>query len=259
MKTVAVVSAKGGVGKTTLCANLSAALGRQGHPVLAVDLDPQNALRFHLGLGVGSDTSLGIAEATLRGLDWREVCLHGPPGVSVAPYGTTSEDSRELFERWLAQDPAAVGTQLRRMALPDDTIVMLDTPPGASGYMRQALTCADLVVVVSLADAASYATLPAMHKLIHTYCGSTPGFVGYAYVINQVDRAKQLSSDVTELMRADLGDRVAGIVHQDQSIAEALAFNRNVLDYDQHCRGTHDILDTARAIASRLSPSRAAS
>ncbi|MGZ7236532.1 ParA family protein, partial [Streptococcus pyogenes] len=45
VKRIAVVSAKGGVGKTTVTANLATALALQGAaPVAAFDLDPQNAL-----------------------------------------------------------------------------------------------------------------------------------------------------------------------------------------------------------------------
>lgn len=250
MKIVAVVSAKGGVGKTTVCANLSAALGLRGHPVLSVDLDPQNGLRFHLGMG--PEASEGIAAATLNHTNWREVCLQGPLGVSVAPFGSIDESTRVAFEAVLASDPTLVGKYLSQIGLPEDTIVMLDTPPGASAYMRQALTCADMVLATSLTDAASYATLPTMHNLIHTYCGGSGNFIGYAYVLNQVDRSRQLSRDITELMRADLGDRIAGIIHQDQSIAEALAFNRNVLDYDPHCRGAHDFVQCAGWVAAQL-------
>jgi len=250
VKIVAVVSAKGGVGKTTVCANLSAALGLRGHPVLAVDLDPQNGLRFHMGLG--TEAAEGIAAATLARRNWREVCVQGPPGVSVAPFGPMNESLRVAFEHVLANDPAAIRRQLGYIGLPADTIVMLDTPPGASIYMRQALTCADMVLVTTLTDAASYATLPTMHELIHHYCGGSGNFVGYAYVLNQVDRSRELSRDITEMMRADLGDRIAGIIHQDQSVAEALAFNRNVLEYDEHCRATHDFIQCAAWIGAQL-------
>ena len=48
MVVIPVISSKGGVGKTTIAANLCTALAARGQQVLAIDLDPQNALRFHI-------------------------------------------------------------------------------------------------------------------------------------------------------------------------------------------------------------------
>ena len=46
---IALVSAKGGVGKSTLTSALATALRLEGGQTLAIDLDPQNALQHHLG------------------------------------------------------------------------------------------------------------------------------------------------------------------------------------------------------------------
>lgn len=46
MKIVAVINYKGGVGKTTLTANLGAELAFRGKKVLLMDLDPQASLTF---------------------------------------------------------------------------------------------------------------------------------------------------------------------------------------------------------------------
>jgi len=46
VKTIAVINYKGGVGKTTLTANLAAWLAYKGRRVLAIDLDPQASLTF---------------------------------------------------------------------------------------------------------------------------------------------------------------------------------------------------------------------
>ncbi|HEX6684412.1 MAG TPA: AAA family ATPase, partial [Candidatus Limnocylindrales bacterium] len=46
MKVVSVVNYKGGVGKTTLTANLGAGLAARGNRVLLIDLDPQASLTY---------------------------------------------------------------------------------------------------------------------------------------------------------------------------------------------------------------------
>lgn len=46
MATVSVINYKGGVGKTTVTANLAAELAFRGYKVLAIDLDPQASLTF---------------------------------------------------------------------------------------------------------------------------------------------------------------------------------------------------------------------
>ena len=41
MKTVAILSQKGGTGKTTIATNLCVAAEREGHTTALIDLDPQ--------------------------------------------------------------------------------------------------------------------------------------------------------------------------------------------------------------------------
>lgn len=48
MRVVSVINYKGGVGKTTLTANIGAELAWRGHRVLLMDLDPQASLTFSL-------------------------------------------------------------------------------------------------------------------------------------------------------------------------------------------------------------------
>jgi chromosome partitioning protein len=50
LRTIAVLNQKGGVGKTTTVANISAALAGMGQRVAVVDLDPQAHLTIHLGI-----------------------------------------------------------------------------------------------------------------------------------------------------------------------------------------------------------------
>ena len=58
---LAVVSQKGGVGKTTTAVNIAASLARRGNTVLLVDADPQGSVRFGLGLSAAA-THLGLSD-----------------------------------------------------------------------------------------------------------------------------------------------------------------------------------------------------
>lgn len=251
MKVIAIVSAKGGVGKTTLTANLATALQREGvATLLVVDMDPQNALGLHFGADPRS--LAGVSRASLAGEDWGSVCVQSPSGVHVLPYGVVNESDRVAFERHLDAHPNWLGQQLQGLELPEDAVVLIDTPPGPSVYMQQALSAAQVVVVVSLPDAASYAALALMQRLVHTYCTPRPDFSETLYVLNQVDGARQLSKDITRVMQDNLGERLVGVVHEDQAVREALAYDQSVLEYDPQGQAADDLRKCARVLAQRL-------
>ncbi|MGL4318323.1 MAG: cellulose biosynthesis protein BcsQ, partial [Pseudomonas sp.] len=236
----------------TLAANLAAALHKLGRAVLAVDLDPQNALHHHFSPLEGQERPAPVAGIARLDSDWRELGLASSSGTYVLPYGQVDETQRRAFEAQLESDPQWLAYQLSDLQLADGAVVIIDTPPGPSLYLQQALAVANVALVVSLSDAASYTALPLIDGLIKTYAAGRAGFLGAAYLINQVDSSRQLSKDITQIMQAQLGKQVLGVVHRDQSVSEALAYNRNVLDYDPHGRGCHDILNCAQAILGRL-------
>lgn len=250
MKIIAIVAAKGGVGKSTIAANLCVALRQAGRAVLAVDLDPQNALRFHLG-GNLQDIG-GLSRASVGGTPWRDACVQGASGVYMVPFGLVNETDRQSLERQLSADPNWLSRHLDSLDLAEETVVVIDTPPGPSEYLRQSLGIAHLVVAVTLADAASYATLPMIEGLIQNYCAGRAGYLGHAYIVNQADGARQLSKDAVRLIRESLRERVIGVVHQDQSVSEALAYGRTVVDHDPHSLGRADLLACAGWVEQRL-------
>src|SRR6187397_3366999 len=73
-KVLAVVSQKGGVGKTTTSVNLAAAFARRGLKTLVVDVDPQGAVRYGVGLKRGHPTH-GFSDYLNGARGLREVIL----------------------------------------------------------------------------------------------------------------------------------------------------------------------------------------
>ena len=251
MKILTIASAKGGVGKTTVTENLAVALARQtGRTVLAVDLDPQNALALHLGLG--PQELRGLSRASLAGQDWRGACFERQPGVYVLPFGIVTEEDRAALEAQIAAHPRWLPDHLRALQLPQDALVLLDTPPGPSVYGRQALSIAHWVMVVALADAASYATLPLMQRLVQSYCTPRADFMDTLYLLNQVDSSRQLSKDILRVVREATGQRFAGAIHSDEAVPEALALGMSVLDHGPHSQASHDFLACASFMAAQI-------
>jgi len=251
---LSIVSAKGGVGKTTLAANLALALS-QDLSVVAIDLDPQNALRLHLGGGAHAGID-GVGRASLEGRAWSSALSASPvPRLSVLPYGQLNESDRDAFEVHLSSHPEWLTQGLRGLGLADSDVVVIDTPPGPSLYQQQVLRAAHFVLVVVHADAASYATLPAMEGLLERYCVGREGFLGSAYLLNSVNVGSALSRDVIRVVRGGLGDRVLPmVVHQDESVREALAFDQMVLHYAPHSEASSDIAQVVRWLGQRLQP-----
>ena len=252
MSVIGVVSMKGGVGKTSTTANLAAAMATRLGPerVCVVDLDPQNALHWHFGLQT-SQTS-GVCAQSLQGDNWHNATLTSAFDVSCLPYGVVDEPDRETFEALLRDEPDWLGAQLQHAGLGHDAVVLIDTPPGPSVYLKQVFACADLVLIVLLSDAGSYATIPAMESWLDDMSALRPQ-LGSVYVLNQVDRTEPLNRDVTELLQQHLGARLAPIrIHRDEAVGEALAFQQPVLVYDPHGQASHDLARLAAWVIDTL-------
>ncbi|MFS2160421.1 cellulose biosynthesis protein BcsQ [Pseudomonas sp. Pseusp122] len=222
---LAVVSSKGGVGKSTLSAALSAHLKLDGGKTIAIDLDPQNALQYHLGVTSGVD---GVSNATLTDMSFGSLLLSGQGGTLFLPYGEISESGRRRVERTIESNHYWLASHLARMDLTDRDVVVLDTPPGRTLYMEQALQVADEILVVTTADTASFMALEQMNLLLEGSVGGLNQPRAH-YVINLFDASRPLSLDVCELLKRRYGTDLLGVVSLDHSISEDLAYGVNPL------------------------------
>ncbi|MFA5596771.1 MAG: cellulose biosynthesis protein BcsQ [Pusillimonas sp.] len=251
MNTIAVLSAKGGVGKTSITANLGVALVRAGVPVLLVDLDPQNALCHHLG--IDPDASPGCALAILQLADLTKAVVNCEPLLRLLPYGTPSEQQRIAFEDRLRHNPHELINGLMALAPEAGTVIIIDTPPGPSIYVQRALEATRLALIITLPDIASYAAMPGMERLLDNYSRQRTDFIGARYVVNQANSGQTLARDITDIIKHEFSTDVVGRIHTDQFMREALASRQNVLDFAPFSQAAHDIITCADRIKSTLS------
>ncbi|MBM6447934.1 MULTISPECIES: cellulose biosynthesis protein BcsQ [Pseudomonas] len=251
---IALVSAKGGVGKSTLTSALATALRLEGGQTLAIDLDPQNALQHHLG---AAPDVAGMGYASLKGENWKSLLLAGSAGSLLLPYGSVTEGERRTLERYLENDRYWLARQLASMDLSENDVVVLDTPPGRTAYLTQALMVADQVLVVVTADAACFVTLDQMEHLL-----AERAALGQAplcnYVINQFDGSRLFCSDMHEVLKRRLGSRLLGVVTLDHAIGEALAYGQNPLLTAESSQACHDMLMLSDRLKAQLKSMEAA-
>jgi cellulose biosynthesis protein BcsQ len=189
---IAVYSAKGGVGKTTLAVNLawaSATLSQRR--TLLWDLDAQGAASYILGQqpGTKSARSTITRDGDLSSL----ICSSNIAGVDVLPADESLRTLDYAFHdlgkrKRLAKIAAELGRDYDR--------IIIDCPPGLTDTSDQILRAADLVVVPVIPSALSQRSL----DVIKDHVGRKKGpKVTLAPVFSMVDRRRALHQ--TELNR----------------------------------------------------------
>lgn len=243
MHRIAFISPLGGTGQTTLVANVATALATRSWPSLAIDLCPQNALGLHLGLA--APAAIGWLSAVAAGHWWGDAASENSDGVGYLPYGDASLEETAAFEPLQAQ-PDWLGQQLQSLQLAGQTVVLMDAPAWPSPLARQALRCADLVVVCLTA---AQRACQARH-LVNQLFEQTPAV--RAVVATDFDPRRKLQFDALQLLRQQWSDVLIPYpIHRDENVPAAMQQQACVCTLTPTAQAAHDMQGVAGWIAQQ--------
>lgn len=233
---ISVVSGKGGVGKTTVTANLGVALEQQGNDVLVIDGNFSGAnMSQHFGLGF-QDVSLndvldGDAYIT------QAVAKH-PTGISVLPasvleFNADAESLKHTIVDFLG----------------DKDFVLIDAGAGTGEEVQSAIEAADETLLVAEPELPALTNCLGAKKLAEQMDREVIGLV-----LNSVrgEKAEVEDEDIYDLMDVD----IVGRIPDHQHVREGIALREPVLSYKPNSEASNAFKDVAHRMQGREPPTR---
>ena len=245
-KTVAIVNQKGGVGKTTTCVNLAAALQALGKRVLVCDFDPQGNATS--GFGVDKTTlNPSVYEVLIGGAPIQKAIVSTPwchvLGANKHLSGATVElvamPNREaLLKNALAQVDGFYD------------YIFIDCPPSLELLTLNALCAAQSILVPVQCE---YYALEGLSDLLTTVRivkrSLNPGLSLMGVILTMYDGRTNLSMQVAEEVKRHFPGKVyASVIPRNVRLSEAPSHGKPVLAYDPWSRGT----DAYKALAEEI-------
>ena len=232
---IAVLSGKGGTGKTSVCAGVATALAAAGRRVLCIDCD--------VGLR-NLDISLGLSDAA--SLSFLDVCRGNYP-LSQATAHPLYPSLRFLTAPMTCGiediDPNAFG-ELVHDARKIFDFILLDAPAGVDAGFRLASTYADRCIIVTGPGPAAIRDAERTGQLLELM-----GKTNVRLIVNRVNR-KMISAmhlTVDDVMDG-AGLPLLGVVPEDPNMTFAAAVGTPLLKYKPRCAAAR----ACRRIANRI-------
>ncbi len=236
---VAVLSRKGGVGKTTSVVSLAGALARLGKSVLVVDLDSQ----------ASASLSLGVERADLAP-SIHDVLFRGVPAIKAIRSTQTAKvdlltASADLMHADVELAPVRNReTRLRDVLQPvKETYdwILLDCPPSFNTLAQSALVASDHFIVPAVPHFLAFdgiqPLLEASVRLAGRY-GKPSGFLGV--LLTMVDNRTKSARAQATLLREKLGDKVFDCeIPTNIRLAEAPESGQTIFHWFPQAAGAH--------------------
>ncbi|MBQ7172159.1 MAG: P-loop NTPase [Clostridia bacterium] len=208
-KRILVTSCKGGVGKSTVAANLACALAVRGKRTLLVDMDLGNR-SLDIMLGVEGGALFDISDLAAGRAPAGKVTLSPLPDAPLffcpAPYRYDGTLTEETLEKALSELEALAGAD----------VTLLDTSGGADCSVRLCAACSSYAVIVTTPAPSAVRAAEKSGDLLFEF-----GISDCGLVVNRMEREIKKAKEhlgVSEMIDRT-AVRVIGIVPEDERLA----------------------------------------
>jgi len=235
---LALFNQKGGVGKTTSVANLSASLALAGKSVLAIDFDPQNNLTS--GLGIQKKTlKKSVYNILINNFSVDETIIPtSVPGLDILP-ATIDLAGAEVELSNIYQRETVLKRALATLKEDKYDYVMIDCAPSLTLLPINALAAADGVLIPIQCE---YYALEGVSQLINTINlvkrSLNPVLEIVGIIMTMYDARTNLSQQVYDEVRNYFGAKVfESIIPRNVRLAEAPSYGQPIAQYDPKSKG----------------------
>jgi chromosome partitioning protein len=241
-ETIAVLSLKGGTGKTTAVRTLADVFRRIGLDVLCVDLDPQGNLSDYFD--VPADATPTVADVLSGGAKAKAATHDGiipsTPILAEVERGLSGKIGRELVLRKALKD-----------ARKQHDLILIDCPPALGLLTINGLVAADWAMISSEAQ---YFALQGVNGALDVvgqakeFYNDDLEFLGV--VLNIADMRTVHSRDAFEALKQHFDDKVfETVIRASIAYAESAESGRSILDHRPDLG--RDYLELAAEVLSR--------
>ncbi|WP_163101523.1 MinD/ParA family protein [Peribacillus alkalitolerans] len=189
-KSIAVISGKGGVGKSNFSLNFSISLSQLGYRVLLFDMD--------IGMGnidilLGNSSEKNITDFFSKNLSLQEVISEGPENISIISGGTGLSYVFSMDEAQFVRF-----SQQLQSVLEQYEYVIFDMGAGISRESSQFVQCVDEIVTITTPEPTSVMDAYSILKYLHTHINETPIYL----ICNRAHDEKEGKDTISRLQNA---------------------------------------------------------
>ena len=219
---IAVLSGKGGTGKTSVCAGIAAALAAEGRRILCIDCDV-GLRNLDISLGMSDCGALSFLDVSEGGYPLERATRH-PEFENL--HFLTAPMNRPVEKI----DPEAFSDMLRS-ARKEYDYIFLDAPAGVDAGFRLVANAADRFLLVTGAGPAAMRDAARVGDLLEIM-----GKTQIRLIVNRVQREllKTVRVTIDDVMDT-AGLPLIGVVLEDPDVTLAASFGKPLLKYAKRC------------------------